>query len=150
MLQFELYQWHKSLGILFLLVAVPRLVWTLKSMRPDPPGGLNGMELRASRAAHVMLYALTIVVPLAGWAIASTSPLKIPTYAFDLVVVPDLPLPISDAGEQFWSAVHVSLAYLAATVAALHVLAALWHHFYRKDEVLRRMLGLRRVPRRRD
>jgi cytochrome b561 len=39
-----------------------------------------------------------------------------------------------------FATVHVLLAYLALALVVLHVSAALWHHFGRRDEVLRRMM----------
>jgi cytochrome b561 len=82
-------------------------------------------------------------VPLAGWAIASTSPLQIPSFAFDLVVVPDLPLARSDAMEAFWSQTHALLAYGAGLLALAHAGAAIHHHLMRGDATLERMLDFR-------
>jgi len=36
--------------------------------------------------------------------------------------------------------VHEALFAVLATVALVHALAALYHHFWRKDDTLRRML----------
>ncbi|MGN6549553.1 MAG: cytochrome b [Pararhizobium sp.] len=139
-LQFDLYQWHKSLGLLILALAVPRLVWALVNPRPVEPEGLTASERAAARAAHIVLYALTVFVPLAGWAVVSSSPLRIPTYAFNAVVIPDLPITVSDAREALWSSIHAFLAYSSAFIAAVHILAALRHHFRFRDAVLIRML----------
>ncbi|MBG0507476.1 cytochrome b [Agrobacterium sp. MOPV5] len=139
-LQFDLFQYHKSIGFLVLALAVPRFLWSVFSRKPQALEG-DGLAARfAARAAHAALLFLTLAVPLAGWAVASTSPLQIPSYVFDLVVVPGLPLVISDKAEAFWSEIHATLAYLAAAIVFLHVAAALWHHFIRKDATLRRML----------
>lgn len=139
-LQFDLFQYHKSIGFLVLALAVPRLVWSVFSGRPQPVDGEGPASRLAARAAHAALLLLTLAVPLAGWAVASTSPLQIPSYVFDLVVVPGLPLAISDEAEVFWSDIHATLAYLAAAIIVLHVAAAFWHHFVRRDPTLRRML----------
>ncbi|UXT22224.1 cytochrome b [Agrobacterium tumefaciens] len=139
-LQFDLFQYHKSIGFLVLALAVPRFLWSVFSRKPQALEGEGLASRFAARAAHAALLFLTLTVPLAGWAIASTSPLQIPSYVFDLIVVPGLPLRISDQAEAFWSEVHATLAYLAAAIVLLHVAAALWHHFIRKDATLRRML----------
>lgn len=139
-LQFDLFQYHKSIGFLVLALAAPRFLWSVFSRKPQALEGEGLASRFAARAAHAALLFLTLAVPLAGWAIASTSPLQIPSYVFDLVVVPGLPLVISDKAEAFWSEVHATLAYLAAAIVFLHVAAALWHHFIRKDATLRRML----------
>ncbi|MQB02554.1 cytochrome b [Agrobacterium tumefaciens] len=142
-LQFNLFQYHKSIGFLVLALAAPRFIWSVFSRKPRALDG-EGMASRlAARAAHAALLFLTLAVPLAGWAVASTSPLQIPSYVFDLVVVPGLPMAISDQAEAFWTEVHATLAYLAAVIVLLHVAAALWHHFVRKDPTLRRMIPFR-------
>jgi len=148
-LQFELYQWHKSVGFLILALAVPRLIWVAAVGRPAPPADLTASEQAAAHAAHIALYALTVAVPLAGWAVVSTSPLRIPSYVFNLFVMPDLPLSVSNASEALWSSVHAFLAYAAGFIAAVHILAALRHHFHFRDDVLIRMVrpgGRRRGP----
>ncbi|AYM80992.1 cytochrome b561 [Agrobacterium tumefaciens] len=118
------------------------LEWSAFSRKPQPVDGEGPVSRFAARAAHVALLflTLTLAVPRAGWAVASTAPLQIPSYVFDLVVVPGLPLAISDQAEAFWTEVHATLAYLAVAIVFLHVTAALWHHFIRKDSTLRRML----------
>ncbi|MGE8584652.1 MAG: cytochrome b [Agrobacterium tumefaciens] len=142
-LQFNLFQYHKSIGFLVLALAAPRFIWSVFSRKPRALDG-GGMASRlAARSAHAALLFLTLAVPLAGWAVASTSPLQIPSYVFDLVVVPGLPMAISDQAEAFWTKVHATLAYLAAVIVVLHVAAALWHHFVRKDPTLRRMIPFR-------
>ncbi|AHK01320.1 MULTISPECIES: cytochrome b [Rhizobium/Agrobacterium group] len=142
-LQFNLFQYHKSIGFLVLALAAPRFIWSIFSRKPRALDG-EGMASRlAARSAHAALLFLTLAVPLAGWAVASTSPLQIPSYVFDLVVVPGLPMAISDQAEAFWTEVHATLAYLAAVIVVLHVAAALWHHFVRKDPTLRRMIHFR-------
>ena len=142
-LQFNLFQYHKSIGFLVLALAAPRFIWSIFSRKPRALDG-EGMASRlAARSAHAALLFLTLAVPLAGWAVASTSPLQIPSYVFDLVVVPGLPMAISDQAEAFWTEVHATLAYLAAVNVVLHVAAALWHHFVRKDPTLRRMIPFR-------
>ncbi|WP_428647073.1 cytochrome b, partial [Roseibium sp.] len=90
--QFDLYQWHKSFGFLVLLLALLRAGWSLANVRPGPVPGSPPWETVAATAAHRLLLVLTILIPLAGWAIASTSPLNIPSVVFNRLIIPDLPL----------------------------------------------------------
>lgn len=142
-LQFDLYQWHKSIGFLVLALALLRIGWAISGLRPEPVAGTPRWEAFAAHAAHFLLLGLTVIVPLTGWAIASASPLRIPSFAFDFVVVPDLPLTRSDAAEAFWSRLHALLAYGAGTLALAHAAAAIHHHIVRRDAALSRMLGIR-------
>ncbi|MFK4259624.1 cytochrome b [Agrobacterium tumefaciens] len=141
-LQFNLFQYHKSIGFVVLALTIPRVIWSVLSRKPHPPAGTGKVAHLGARLAHAALMFLTVTVPLAGWAVASASPLQIPSYVFDLVVIPGLPLEISDASEALWTNVHETLAYLAAAIVLLHVAAALWHHLIRGDSTLRRVLPL--------
>ena len=145
-LQFTLIQWHKSLGFLILLLSLLRLAWRLVNRGPREPASLGKAEILAARGVQSLLYILLIAVPLAGWALVSTSTLNIPSFAFNLLVVPDLPLARSDAAEAFWRQVHTLLAYTAAAVAAGHIIAALRHQFWLRDGILSRMIFPARRP----
>lgn len=140
-LQFSLYQWHKSFGFLVLGLSAFRLLWKIANPRPQDPESMSSLERTAAHAAHGILYLSLFIVPLTGWAVASSSPLQIPTFMFNLVVIPHLPLTISDSAEAFWTAGHAWLAYLSAIVAAGHILAALHHHFWKRDSILMRILS---------
>ncbi len=144
LLQFSLYQWHKSVGLCVLVLAALRETLWLFAPHPQPVAGLGPIERQASWTTHVLLALLCLLVPLSGWAVVSTSTLGMPTLLFDVLIVPALPLPRSAAGEAFWSLVHAATAYLLAALAALHAAAALYHHYIRRDAVLLRMLG--RMP----
>jgi len=143
-LQFSLFQWHKSFGMLALLLAVVRSVHSLIRVRVMPVAGMSRLEHLAARGMHHVLLALAIAIPLAGWLIASASPLEIPTFAFNLIVIPHLPVPKSDAAEAWWTTVHAVLAYSTLALVFLHSGAALYHHYRRHDDVLTRMVGARR------
>ncbi len=148
-LQFSLYQWHKSLGFTALGLAAVRGLWHMVELRPKPPESLSALEQRAGSVTHIVLMGLALAVPLAGWAVASTSTLNIPSFYFDWFVIPHLPMAKSAPAEDFWTLVHMTLAYLLFAFVTLHVLAALYHHFARRDDVLVRMLpaGSRRHKR---
>ena len=140
-LQFSLYQWHKSLGFTALGLAAIRALWHLVELRPQPPAGLSPLEQRAGSITHIVLIGLALAVPLAGWAVASTSTLNIPSFYFNWFIIPHLPMAKSAPAEDFWTLVHMTLAYLLLAFVAFHALAALHHHFARRDDVLVRMLS---------
>ncbi len=141
--QFSIVQWHKSLGLLILALAVSRLIWGLTNIHPSPVRSVAPLEASAARSVHWLLLSLTILVPLAGWAVVSTSTLDIPVYIFNRFAVPNLPMTASDETEAFWSEVHAFLAYGAGAIVLLHAGAALYHHAVRGDDTLRRMMGVR-------
>lgn len=143
-LQFDLFQWHKSFGFTALGLCIIRVLWWLAGRHPAAVAGLSIRERQASFAVHSLLLCLTLAVPITGWVLASVSTLDIPSFYFNLVVIPHLPLEKSAVAETVWTTAHAILAYGLAALVLLHAAAALHHHFIRHDAVLVRMLRSRR------
>jgi cytochrome b561 len=139
-LAFGLIQWHKSVGLLILALALLRLLWRFANPRPVLPPEMGRLEKSAARSAHRGLYWLMFLLPLSGWALVSASVLEIPTYAFYLFIVPDLPLGRSDRSEALWTTAHIVLGWVLLAIVVVHVMAALRHHFLLRDNVLSRMI----------
>lgn len=147
--KFKLYQLHKSFGLTVLALSVLRLLWRLVNPLPPLPGDLKAWERLLARATHVVFYALMIGTPLVGWAMVSASPFNIPTRFFGQFEVPHLPYfatapEKADLAESL-AEVHEMLAFGILGLLALHVGAALKHHFILKDSVLVRMLPFTKV-----
>ncbi|TIU13312.1 MAG: cytochrome b [Mesorhizobium sp.] len=137
---FELIQLHKSFGFLLLGLVILRIAWRVGNAAPALPPSVGTLERKAAPLAHLALYAFQVALPLSGWALVSVSTLEIPTMPFNQFVMPDLPLAESDAAESFWSAAHWYLAYAGIALVALHLLAAMRHHFLLRDSVLTRII----------
>ena len=143
--KFALYQLHKSFGITVLVLTVLRIVWRVVNKVPPLPPGMPAWQRWGAHASHVLLYVFALAIPLSGWAMVSASPLGIPTLWFGVAEIPHLPVtPSEDAREQF-EEVHELLGNLLILLLIAHVLAALKHHFWDRDTVLRRMLPFTRV-----
>lgn len=147
--QFQLYQWHKSVGITVLALTALRVLWRLTHRPPPYPAGMPARERRAAAAAHHLLYLLLVGLPLTGWAVVSLSPFNIPTVLYGIVPWPHLPLaaivPDPGSAEAVLKRVHALGAWFLAALLAVHVAAALRHHLLLRDDVLRRMLPGRRA-----
>ena len=146
-IKFDLYQLHKSFGLSILVLTVVRLAWRFMHAPPALPAAMPGWQKLAARGTHWVFYALMLLTPLAGWAIVSVSPTDIPTRWFGVFPVPHLPFfeGVADRGaqEELFEEVHEILAKGILFLLALHVAAALKHHFLDKDGVLRSMLPAR-------
>jgi cytochrome b561 len=139
----ELMARHKSFGITILLLAVLRLAWRFANPVPPAPQGVPPWQRRAADVSHWLLYALIFAVPLSGWMMSSAA--NYPVSWFGLVQLPDLVGPGERLHETL-EEVHELLATTLLVVAGIHLLAALQHHFLRRDDVLRRMLPWGRRP----
>jgi cytochrome b561 len=135
-----LYSSHKLLGFLVLWLVAGRLAYRLLRGAPSDEPTLFWWQKAASHMLHWLLYGLLIVVPLLGWTGVSLFPsLKL----FGLFDLPALASPDEELAKSVLS-VHGQLAIVMALLICGHIAAALYHHFIRKDGVLRRMLpGLR-------
>jgi cytochrome b561 len=149
--KFELTQLHKSIGLTVLMLSVLRLFWRLSHPAPPLPIDLYWGVRVAARASHYLFYFLIIAIPLSGWLMVSASPLGFPTNYFHLFHWPnlwfmaDLPRAQKVALHDPLESVHNVLAWSAIVLIPLHVAAALYHQFIRRDDVLRRMLPRRRT-----
>lgn len=133
----QLYAYHKWIGVSVFLLAVLRLLWRLGHRPPPPPPGLPAWQRRAAQAAHGALYVLIFAVPLSGWVYSSA--VGVPTVYLGLWQLPDLVSRNRDLADAL-KPVHVFLAYAMAALVAIHIGAALKHHFLDRDGVLARML----------
>ncbi|MCJ2034955.1 cytochrome b [Methylobacterium sp. J-068] len=142
--RFQLYQWHKSVGITVLGLSLLRLGWRLSHRPPPLPAALPRRERGGAHLAHLLLYALTLGLPLVGWALVSASPFNLPTMLFGTVPWPHLPvLPemANKAAVEAWlKDIHAWGAWFLIALLLLHVGAALRHHWVLRDDTLRRML----------
>jgi cytochrome b561 len=83
----------------------------------------------------MLLYVLLLVIPVIGIV---TFIWHGRVFNFGLFSV-DFGVPKNPAIFQPTEDLHGWLAYALFTLIGIHVLAALWHHFYRRDGLLSRM-----------
>ena len=136
-LQNALFFTHKSIGALILMVTAARLVWRLFHPAPPLVPGLPGWQVAAAKGSHLLLYVLLFAVPLLGWA--GTSAFGAPVDFFGLFNLPQI-LEKDQALAERLLGIHAVVALSLAGLVLVHVSAALYHHFIRKDETLRRMI----------
>lgn len=143
---FQVLQIHKSIGLTVLALSILRLVWRLVNPVPPYPAGMNPLLKFAAGATHFLLYFLIIAIPLSGWAMVSAARAGMPTRYFGLFDWPNIgflasmPLEQKNPLRHDFGEMHEILAWSAIVLIVLHVVAALYHQFFRRDDVLRRML----------
>ena len=132
-----LFSLHKTLGVTVFFVALARIAWALRQIKP---GGLHPerkMESWAAETVHWLLYGSLILVPLTGWihhaATTGFAPIWWP-FGQSLPFVP------KDEGvSELFSSLHMVFERVLAASLILHIAGALKHHFIDKDVTLRRM-----------
>ncbi|RUO64768.1 cytochrome b [Idiomarina ramblicola] len=128
--------WHKSFGIVLLIVTILRVAWTLLNTKPKPLG--SKFERIGAKAGHLLLYLLLFTVMISGFLISTADGSSISVFDWFSVpaVITNLPEQADIAGEVHW---YSALALVI--LAGGHTLAALKHHFINKDSTLIRMFG---------
>lgn len=133
----RLYGWHKEWGLLALGLVILRWLWRLGNAVPAFPNSLPYAQKLAARAVHLAFYGFMFLLPITGWLMSSAAGLTVSF--FGLFLLPNL-VPANPDLEKLLVLVHEYLGYALIAAICVHVAAALWHHFFHKDDILRRIL----------
>lgn len=144
---FNLVQFHKSVGILILLLSIARVGIRLAHTQPMSLPDAPEASLLA-KAVHLGLYVVMLAGPLTGWALVSTSSTNIETILFNRLPWPHIPglasapagirVPVHQTAE--W--LHGALVWLGIGLFGLHVAGALRHQYGKAEPLLARMLPI--------
>jgi len=132
------YAGHAALGYDFLALLILRLLWRWMNPVPALPSGLKPWEQRLASLSHLLLYVLMLLCTLVGWALAGTARGGLNMDVFGLQV-PLIYTSQDRAIHGMLEDTHKVLAYLLAALVLVHAVAALRHHFIKRNDVLRRM-----------
>lgn len=130
-----LYSSHKLIGVIILGFVVLRLLYRFGAGAPKPEPTLNMAQKVGSEVNHWGIYLMLLVVPVLGY-------IGISYYgALNVFGIPFPALTGKDEGvaEKVFEA-HGLAAWALLALVALHVGAALYHYFVRRDYVLARMM----------
>jgi cytochrome b561 len=131
-----LYSAHKVLGLILLALVVIRIAWRITRGAPPEEPTIAVWQREVSTLVHSWIYLLLIVVPILGWVGISLYPALV---VFDSFSLPSLTAPDQAKSVAVFTA-HAIAAFALVALVAMHIGAALYHHFIRRDGVLLRML----------
>lgn len=130
-------QGHFWAGLSIFVFAVWRVWLRLKRgappITPRPPAWQN----RLAAALHLSLYLFLLLMPLLGLATAWTDGKQV-LLPFTDIALPTL-LPTDKPLAHQLEELHETIGEVFYWVIGLHILAALYHHFWVHDDTLRRM-----------
>jgi cytochrome b561 len=133
----KLYSWHKWAGVSVFVLALIRILWRLSHKAPALPSTMTAAQRAAAHLGHMALYALMFAIPLSGWVMSSAKGFQ--TVWFGVLPLPDMVSRDKVLGDQLL-ALHLWLNISLVALLAVHILAALKHHFIDRDDILKRML----------
>ena len=143
---------HLSFGITVGVFVALRVVWKFLNKAPkDIPG--TRLEHLAAHTVHRTLYAVMIIMPITGYMgtkldanyfLLGNIPKFPDTFLYTLLVEQWLGMDW-ESFESIVDFIHKTGGeYIVWVLIALHIGAALYHHFIRKDDALKRMTTLPR------
>lgn len=134
---------HALIGLAVWILLMLRLGWRLSHRPPDLPTDIGEFSRRTSYPVHLLMYLLLFVIPVFGIV---TFIWHGRVFDFGLFRI-DPHVKSARAIFHPTEDIHGYLAYTLFALIGLHALAALWHHFVRRDRVLLRMWPGQRVAR---
>lgn len=124
---------HIPAAVLVLLLTLFRIFWWVaRDRKPDPVVGLPPWQEATARLVHVLLYALVFVMVGSGIGMVALS-------GAGEVIFGGAAVPLPDFRHFAPRAPHGIGANLLVLLLLLHVAAALYHQFIRRDGMLARM-----------
>jgi cytochrome b561 len=122
------FVWHKTVGMIILLLTLARLAYRVKNPPPPFPPELPAWERFAAVWNHRLFYTLLIAMPIVGFIAVSGFASGPTTPIAGGIQVPVIPGISRDTGE-LAGEVHEIAAFLVVALILVHIAAALKHQF---------------------
>ena len=132
---------HSGLGTAVFTLMIIRLMWRL-THKPPPQVPMPGWQHKLSTMVHWSFYGLLLLQPVFG--VLQAAYVDYPVLAFGVIDYSGLAIDNEETFRLFHR-FHGVNAIILSILVLLHAGAALWHHFYVKDPVLRRMIPFGKV-----
>lgn len=131
------YNWHKSLGLVALLIAIMRIINRQMGSLPPWASTLTTGEKRVIHRVEQVFYLAMFVMPISGWLYVMWG-----NYGVNLFGVWEMsrPLPRNDPLRDAAKWVHIGAGWVLLIGMVTHIGLVLWHQLIKKDGLLKRML----------
>jgi len=144
---YPLYYWHKSFGVVALLLIAARLVHRYRSPWTSSVQGSNNEKL--IKNIHLTLLIFALVMPISGMVMSGFGGYGIPFFEWQLVSKNTTTngeiVSINENIKSMGTVLHIYIGYTFSALLIAHMGAALWHHIVKKDNTLKRMTSLKEL-----
>ena len=132
-----LFNWHKTLGAIVLIVTAFRIVWRFFDAPPSYPPMIAAWDRVLAHLVYWLFFAVLIFMPVTGFLTSAYGghPLKL----FNWIPTPQPVAPDKHLSELF-GGLHVAGQWAVYALIALHLAGVAFHVIWGKDGVLGRML----------
>jgi cytochrome b561 len=137
-------QIHHTIGFTILILVFALVAWRVFKGAPPPAQNRFPLQGVLSRAVHILLCLVLIIMPLSGWAALSSFASPLWLFNNDKLIPPILPVApiLAPLGYTTFARIHRAALLAGVALLSVHVLASLWRHWWLKDDVFRRMWPL--------
>jgi len=128
---------HESFGFCVLILALFMITWHYVGVRPQMPRDMPTSQIFAAKTVHFLLYLTMLFQPITGFVMSQLGGYKVSLFGW--FIFPTLIEKNKEIGHLVFKA-HMWDSYVIIALVSMHVLASLYHHFIKKDMILKRML----------
>lgn len=127
---------HKSVGLMIFCAAALMIISRQCGVRPTFPAHAKFQNLLA-KIVHFLLYAFLILMPIGGIGMTVFSGKPLLFFGYPLLAKGLIPK--NEHLAKFFDDAHILGAQVLLGLIVLHILAAFYHHYILKDNILKRM-----------
>lgn len=137
--QKSFYYWHKSFGMLALILVALRftLKLSLKSKFPPLPDSIPAKDKKFATAGHHSLYLLMILVPLSGYFMSMAGGYGISMFG---IKIPNILSEKNESLGDVASIAHEITGIAIAIIVTIHIVAVIKHKIKENENLLNRMV----------
>ena len=132
-----LFNWHKTLGGIVLLVTAFRIVWRFRDPPPPYPAAVAAWDRMLAHIVYWLFFAVLIWMPVTGFLTSTYGGHA--TKLFNAIPTPLL-LPRDKDLSDLFGTLHGLGQWAVYALIGLHLCAVAFHLIWRRDGVLGRML----------
>src|SRR6056300_2022226 len=137
---YEVLMLHNSLGILIFLLAIFRVCWRWINIRPEPLSSKK-ILIKLATFIHILFYVIFFVMPLSGYLLTNLQGDIVNFFGTHLPEILERNRDI----KRVVHSIHDLLGNVILAMLALHVVGALYHHYWLKDNTLKRIYFFNKI-----
>ena len=131
---YEVLALHNSLGITIFLLALLRVAWRYINIKPIPLPN-KPILMKIATLTHIFFYIIFFTLPITGYILTNLQGDIVLFYGYSFPEV----LEQNRGLKNYVHTIHDYVGNILLILFSLHVLGALYHHFIKKDNTLRRI-----------
>lgn len=135
--KWQLYDLHKSFGVIVFVLAVIRLMIRFTSNIPPLPTKISTLESKLSVVFTILLYLTMFIMPLSGYISSTAAGFGVKFFSFDM---PNFFSEKNFDLSRVAITVHIYVAYFLLALLCLHLSAPIKHLLIDKINIFKRML----------